>query len=88
MDSALKYTISRMFNMNIIGGKHAPEDRLIKKKIKALKPIERKIFIREYKNLINNGLIIRTKKMTGKGSDWHISLNPRKIRELGELLEE
>ena len=32
------------------------------------------------------GYIISEKKMTGKGSDWHISLNPRKIEEIMELI--
>ncbi|MFH1637671.1 MAG: hypothetical protein ABIB71_04585 [Candidatus Woesearchaeota archaeon] len=36
---------------------------------------------------INNQLILKTKKRTGKGSDWHISLNPRNLKEVYEMIK-
>ena len=42
--------------------------------------------MKEYRDAINNHLILKIKKRTGKGSDWHISLNPRKLKELYEMI--
>lgn len=49
---------------------------------------ERNNILKEYNALITIGYIMKTRKKTGKGSDWHISLNPRKIKEINRLLEE
>ena len=38
------------------------------------------------KELVNDGWAIVLKKRTGKGSDLHISINPRMIREISEYL--
>ena len=43
-------------------------------------------FEKEYRDTINNQLILKIKKRTGKGSDWHVSLNPRKLKELYEMI--
>lgn len=76
-----------LLNHRYIGGKHTPEDKLIKSKTKWLPAEERKEFRKEYKRLINERHIIRSKKRTGKGFDWHISLNPRKLKEIYNLIE-
>jgi hypothetical protein len=60
---------------------------LIKRRIKYLSKAEQKQFQEEYDCLVKEGLIIRLKKKTGKGSDWHISLNPRMLAELHDKLK-
>ena len=76
-----------MLSKRCIGGKHTPEEKLINSKVKWIEANERKEFEKEYKQIINEGIIIRSKKMTGGGSDWHISLNPRMLKKLYEKLE-
>jgi len=76
-----------MLSKRIIGGSHTPENKLITSKTKWLNKKEIKEFEKEYKQIINNKIIIRLKKRTKKSSDWHISLNSKKLKELSELLE-
>ena len=76
-----------LLNKKYIGGKHTPEDKLIKSKTKWINPKDLIGFDKEYKKMINEGFILRTKKKTGKGSDWHICLNPRKLKELYEIIK-
>jgi hypothetical protein len=85
MNRALEAVLITMLNRRYIGGRHTNEEQLIKAKTRWC--VERSGFESEYKTLINEGYIIKLKKRTGKGSDWHISLNPRKLRELKQLLE-
>ena len=84
MNIALKALLTTMLSKRYIGGKHTPEEKIIKSKMKWLESRERKEFAKEYKQTINQGIILRSKKMTGKGSGWHICLNPRKLKELHE----
>ncbi|MDP3640171.1 MAG: hypothetical protein Q8R53_03140 [Nanoarchaeota archaeon] len=86
MNAALKALLQTLLNKRCIGGKHTPEEKLIKSKIRWLEPQERKEFEKEYKQMINESIISRSKKMTGKGSDWHVSLNPRTLKELYEKI--
>lgn len=86
MNSALKAIISLMLNKKIIGGKHMPEEKMIGFKTKWLQKEEYKEFEQEYRAAINNQLILKIMKKTGKGSDWHISLNPRKLKEIYEMI--
>lgn len=86
MNSALRAILVFLLNKRYIGGKHFPEKKLIVSRTKYLEAKERKDFEKEYKQFINERFILRSKKRTGKGSDWHISLNPRKLKDLYELL--
>ncbi|MCX6709692.1 MAG: hypothetical protein NTV63_01915 [Candidatus Woesearchaeota archaeon] len=86
MNPSLKAIITLMLNKKFIGGKHTSEEKMIQSKTKWLQKEEYDNFEREYRNAINNQLILRTKKKTGKGSDWHIWLNPRKLKELYEMI--
>lgn len=70
-----------------IGKKHTPEDKLIISKTKWIDTKAEKGFKKEYKRMLNEGFILRLKKRTGKGSNWHISLNPKKLKELYEMLK-
>lgn len=87
MNKALRAILISMLSKRIIGGCHTPESKLIISKIKWLNKEETRQFEEEYKEIINNQIIIRLKKRTKKSSDWHISINPRKIKELNEILE-
>ncbi|MBW2994901.1 hypothetical protein KY312_00975 [Candidatus Woesearchaeota archaeon] len=86
MNNALRAVLMFLLNKRYIGGKHTLEDKLVKSKIKWLGAKERSEFKKEYKKLLNEGIILRAKKRTGKGSDWHICLNPRKLQYLIEML--
>ncbi|MBS3122507.1 hypothetical protein J4434_06515 [Candidatus Woesearchaeota archaeon] len=88
MQETLKIILMNLLSKRYIGGKHTPEDKLIIHKTKWLKTVERKEFEREYKELINQEIILRLKKRTGKGGDWHISINPRKLRDVYDLVYE
>ena len=87
MNRALRDIIRNLWNRKVIGNKHTPKDKLMRKKAGWLKKEERKQFEEEYKELINRGIIIRLKKQTKKGQDWHISLNPRKLKEINEMIQ-
>jgi hypothetical protein len=64
--------------------KHTPEKQLIMSFAKHVPKTERKMFLKEYSSFRNNYCIV-LKKRTGKGSEWHISLNPRKLKEIIEI---
>lgn len=87
MHGALKIILVHLMNKKCMGGKHTPEDRLIGLKTRHLGHADMREFDREYKTMINDGFILRLKKRTGKGSDWHISLNTGKLRELREKMD-
>jgi len=93
MDEAavLKKTIlQKLVRTNIWGGKHTPLD-FVKKGIpehyrnthKGNKALESVL-----KDLVNDGWMIILAKRTGKGSDSHVSLNPRKVSEIKQFLEQ
>jgi len=84
MNLTLKNLLLKMLHNRIIGEKHTPEQLLIKSKIRYLSKISQKEFYEEYKTLIQKQYFIRVKKKTGKGTDWHISLNPERLHELEE----
>lgn len=86
MNRALKAIFIFLLNKKYIGGKHTQENRLIKSKTKWLERDESTDFEKEYKKAINEQLLLKTKKRTGKGSDWHISLNPRRLKEIYEII--
>ncbi len=86
MNPSLRAMISLMLNKRIIGRKHTPEEKMIRSKTKWLQREEYNEFQKEYRDAINNQLILKIKKRTGKGSDWHISLNPKRLKELYEMI--
>ena len=86
MNKALRALLMTMMNQKIIGGRHTNEDKLIKSKTKWLSSKERREFSKEYKEVIKNNIIIRQKKRTMKSSDWHINLNPSKLKQVYEMI--
>ncbi|MBT7903599.1 hypothetical protein HN587_07080 [Candidatus Woesearchaeota archaeon] len=85
MNAAFKSTLIFLLNKHYIGGKHFPENKLIISRTKWLTKQEQKEFNKEYKQI--RYCLIILKKKTGKGIDWHISLNPSKLQEIKKLLE-
>ncbi|MFO8016431.1 MAG: hypothetical protein R6U32_04975 [Candidatus Woesearchaeota archaeon] len=73
-------------NKRCFGGNHTPEKKLLKSKTRWVDADERKKFEKDYRKAVNEGIIMREKKRTKKGSDWHISLNPRMKKEIIEAL--
>lgn len=82
----IKKLLKRLLTKKIIGGKHTPEQKIVNLFTKWLNKQERKEFEKMYKQLINEEIIIRTKKQTGKGTNWHVNLNSRKIQEIREMV--
>lgn len=85
MNKALRAVLLFLINKRYIGKKHFPEDKLIKSRTKWLSRQEIKSFKKEYKK--TRPFLIRLKKRTGKGSDWHISIDPKHLPEIEEMLE-
>lgn len=88
MNKILRAVFIFLLNKRYIGGKHTPEDKVVKSKTKWADKKDLIGFDKEYKKAINEQFILKIKKRTGKGSGWHISLNPRKLKELYKLVEE
>ncbi len=87
---ALKRLIlQKLVRADMWGGKHTPLDFVIKgipenyrNTHKGRKTVEKVL-----KGLLNEELILLPVKRTGKGSDNHVSLNPRKVSEIKQFLE-
>ncbi len=84
-----KLILQKLIRANIWGGKHTPLDFVAKgvpehyrNTHKGKKAIEKAL-----KELVNDGLIVISIKRTGKDTDEHISLSPRKISEIKQFLE-
>ena len=82
MNAGLKAILMFLLNKKYIGGKHFPEDRLFISRTKYLPREEQRVCEKELHDLVKNEFILRVKKRTGKGTEWHLSLNPRRVEEL------
>lgn len=89
IDILKKLTLKKLIRSNIWGGKHTPLDFVIKgvpehyrNTHKKKKTIEKVL-----KELTKDEWIIILAKRTGKSSDEHLSLNPRKVSEIKQFLE-
>ncbi len=88
-DSIKKLILQKLIRSNMLGGKHTPLGFITKgipghyrNTHKGMKFIEKVI-----KELRNDAWIIIVAKRTGRGYDEHISLNPKKVKEIQEYLE-
>lgn len=75
-----------LINKHYIGGKHFPEHKLIVLKTKYLRSDELKQFKKEYK-CFRRDFLLCLKKRIGKSDSIHISLNPRRLKEIFKLIE-
>jgi hypothetical protein len=88
-DTLKKLILQKLIRGNIWGGKHKPLDFVsnglpdhYRNTHQGKKMIEHTV-----KDLVNKQWVIVLPKRTGKGSDDHISLNPRKVSEIQQFLE-
>ncbi len=86
MNKAIESMLKFLLGSKYFGGKHFPESKLITSRTKWLNKKEKREFDKAYKRLVNDLIILREKKRTGKGSDWHVSLNSRKVEEINKLV--
>ena len=84
-----KLVLQKLIRANVWGGKHTPLDFVVKgipehyrNTHKGKKAVEKAL-----KELTNDEWIMILGKRTGSGSDEHISLNPRKVSEIKQFLE-
>jgi len=86
MKEALKATILEfLLKKNCIGGVHTPLGR-VKSCIQLHSKQDKKEFEQALDELVKEAWIISTSKRTGKGSDIHLSLNPRTLSQISEFL--
>ena len=83
-----KVMLRELLKKRNIGGKHTPLDNITKNL-----PDEflhdkngKKQIAEAVKELVNETFVILSIKKTGKGSDVHISINPRSIAGISEFL--
>ena len=83
-----KLMLQKLVRSNMWGGRHTPLNYVTKgipehyrNTHKVIKAVEHTL-----KELINDEWILVLAKRTGKGSDDHISLNPRKVSEIKQFL--
>lgn len=86
MHAATRAILLTLLNKRYIGGRHTPEDKIVQQKIRYLSKEEKKIFGQEYKRLVNEQFLLREKKRTKGDYDWHISLNPKKLKQIYEAI--
>lgn len=86
MNNGTKAILTFLLNKRYIGGKHFPEDKLFISRTKYLPRDAQRDCKAELHDLIKNGFILRLKKKTGKGTEWHICLNPRRVSEVCEMI--
>lgn len=81
--------LQKLIRSNTWGGKHTPLD-FVRKGIPEIyrnNPAGKRSLERAVKELQNEELIVILLKRTGKGSEEHVSLNPRKRKEMVKYLE-
>ena len=83
LSKQIKKVLETLLNKKIIGGKHT-EEKNIFKRLKHLSKEENKIALKEWLWCVKEELILQ-KKSTGQ---IHVSLNPRKMKEILELIDE
>ena len=85
-----KLMVQKLIRANIWGGKHTPIDFLQKGIPEHYRNTHQgqRIVNQVLKELVNDEWMIVIIKKTGKGSDEHVSLNPRKVSEIKQFLEE
>ena len=84
-----KHIIQKLIRGNVWGGKHTPLDLVIKgipehyrNTHQGMRTVKKAL-----KELLNDGFVIVLIKRTGKGADNHVSLNPRKVAEIKQFIE-
>jgi hypothetical protein len=87
MEKSTEAILLFLLNRHYIGAKHFPERKLVISRTKWLNNVDKKAFDKEYLSMLKADYFIRLKKKTGKGTEWHISLNPEKLKEIFDMVE-
>lgn len=84
-----KLILQKLIRAKVWGGKHTPLDFVTKGVPEHYRKTHQgeKIVEKALKELTNEEWIIILQKRTGRGSEEHISLNPRKTAEIRLFLE-
>ncbi len=84
-----KLILQKLIRGNVWGGKHTPLDFVRKGVPEHYRNNHqgRKDLECALKELMNSWWIMLIAKRTGRGSDEHVSLNPRKVAEIKQFLE-
>ena len=77
-----KRILKNLFGKRRIGGKHTEEKNCLRW-IKNLEPEKHKLILKEWQECIKEGFILKEIK-TG---EFHVSLNPRKLKEIHEIID-
>jgi hypothetical protein len=88
MNNGARDLLAFLRKKHYIGNKHCPENWAILAVTRNFSRIQQKEFHDEYKRIINLLYLIRLKKRTGKGSEWHISIHPKRVNDVDEILTE
>ncbi len=83
---AEKFILRELIKRRIIGGKHTPLDRVTKNLPDEFLH-QKNIIEKAVRELCNSGMIHLLHKKTGRGSDTHVSINPRAWKDIGAFLE-
>ncbi len=85
---AKKFILRELIKRRKIGSSHTPLDNVTQHLSDEFLKEKRaqKIINSALKELVNEGMVTVLKRKTGKGSVLHISVNPRKLKEIAELL--
>ena len=88
-DILKKLILQKLIRSNVWGGKHIPLDFVIRGTPEHYRNTHKgkKVVEKVLKELINDEWIILLTKKTGKGSDDHISLNPRKVGNIKQCIQ-
>lgn len=83
-----KVILRRLVNANIWGGKHTPQAFVIKGVPQRIRHTVhgRRVIKKAFKELLGDEWIRLAPKRTGRETEDHVSLNPRKVREIREFL--
>lgn len=82
LNETTKDMLRSLFNKRRIGGKHTEEANLFRR-ITHLPRVEQSAVLDDWETCVKNGFVIRLKK-TG---EFHVSLNPEKLKEVCEIIQ-
>lgn len=89
-DALKKLILQKLIRGNIWGGKHKPLDFIYNGLPNHYRNTHqgKKMIEKAVKDLMNNQWIVVLPKRTGKSLEEHISLNPRKVSEIRQFIED
>ena len=82
LSEGTKDIIRKLYHKKRIGGRHTEEKNCLRW-IKDLSPEKHKLVLKEWRECIKEGLILKEIK-TG---EFHVSINPKKIKEIHEIID-